>query len=60
MYLTTKHVFENFGGQFPGCTPPGAGLVISISVHCYRHPSLAIIFAQTHTNILSLILSIFT
>ena len=25
--LTSKHVFENFGGQLPGC-PPGCGLAL--------------------------------
>jgi len=23
--LTTEHVFENFGGELPGCSPPDCG-----------------------------------
>jgi len=30
LYLTTKHDFENFGGQLAGC-PPGCGPVSSVS-----------------------------
>jgi len=24
--LTTEHVFENFGGELPGCSPPSCGI----------------------------------
>jgi len=24
--LTTEHVFENFGGELPGCSPPDCGI----------------------------------
>ena len=23
---TTEHVFENFGGELPGCSPPDCGI----------------------------------
>ena len=32
--LTTEHVFENFGGELPGCSPPDCG---SASKTCHYH-----------------------